>query len=203
MDKILNAGKEFLEDRLQDNKRDDHHQGSGNQSHGNNYSSGGGFFDRDDDDDFREAKEEADKRAGSSGSADLFSSIISSIGKQKSRLADEDLDEQDAVKKHKKAYVDDDDDEDENVLGAAAALQALKLFNSGETGEKQSKGAFLGLAMSEASKLFDDKAAKGKLSSDTSKEGVIQKAGEFAMKMYLKSQGEQKGGLLGLASKFM
>jgi hypothetical protein len=134
------------------------------------------------------------------------------------------------VKKHKKAYVDDDDEEDENVLGAAAALQALKLFNSGETGEKQSKGAFLGLAMSEASKvssslvnplpssfppslqlqqltcfsqLFDDKAAKGKLSSDTSKEGVIQKAGEFAMKMYLKSQGEQKGGLLGLASKFM
>jgi len=203
MDKILNAGKEFLEDRLQDNKRDVHHQGSGNQSHGTNYPSGGSFFDRDDDDDFREAKEEADKRAGSSGSADLFSSIISSIGKQKSRLADEDLDEQDAVKKHKKAYVDDDDEEDENVLGAAAALQALKLFNSGETGEKQSKGAFLGLAMSEASKLFDDKAAKGKLSSDTSKEGVIQKAGEFAMKMYLKSQGEQKGGLLGLASKFM
>lgn len=136
----------------------------------------------------------------------------------------------DAVKKHKKAYVDDDDDEDENDLGAAAALQALKLFNSGETGEKQSKGAFLGLAMSEASKvsppwhillhplcvlvqrrssanthlqLFDDKASKGKVSSGASKEGVIQKAGEFAMKMYLKSQGEQQGGLMGLASKFM
>jgi hypothetical protein len=66
----------------------------GTESHGTNYPSGGSFFDRDDDDDFREAKEEADKRAGSSGSADLFSSIISSIGKQKSRLADEDLDEQ-------------------------------------------------------------------------------------------------------------
>lgn len=59
----------------------------------------------------------------------------------------------DAVKKHKKAYEDDDDDEDENVLGAAAALQAIKLFNAGETGEKQGKGALLGLAMSEASKV--------------------------------------------------
>lgn len=58
----------------------------------------------------------------------------------------------DAIKKHKKAYEDDEDDEDENMLGTAAALQAIKLFNSGET-EKQGKGALLGLAMSEASKV--------------------------------------------------
>lgn len=56
------------------------------------------------------------------------------------------------MKKHKKQY-DDDDDADEDSLGAAAALQALKMFNKGETGDKQSKGAFLGLAMSEASKV--------------------------------------------------
>lgn len=123
------------------------------EAHGGTYPSGGGFFDRDDDDDFREAKEEADKRAGASGSADLFSSIISSIGQQKGRLAEEHLDEEDAVKKHKKAYQDDDGDESEDSLGAAAALQALKLFNSGETGQKQGKGAFLGLALSEASKV--------------------------------------------------
>lgn len=57
--------------------------------------------------------------------------------------------------------------------------------------------------MSEASKLFDDKASKDKVSSGTSKDAVVQKATEVAMKMYLKSQGEQQGGLVGLASKFM
>jgi hypothetical protein len=32
-------------------------------------------------------------------------------------------------------------------------MQALKLFNQGEAGGKQSKGALLGLAMSEGSKV--------------------------------------------------
>lgn len=54
--------------------------------------------------------------------------------------------------------------------------------------------------------LFDAKAANGQVSSDASKESVIQQAGEMAMKMYFKSQGGgQSGGtsqLLGLASKF-
>lgn len=87
MDKIIDAGKDFLEDRLQGKDKEEKKQG-------------GGFFDRDDDDDFREAKEEADKRAGSSGSGDLFSSIISSIGKKKSSLADEDLDEEGQYSNH-------------------------------------------------------------------------------------------------------
>ena len=58
-------------------------------------------------------------------------------------------------------------------------------------------------ANDDAMQLFDNKAAKGKVSSGTSKESVIQDAGEMAMKMYLKSQGQQQGGILGLASKFM
>lgn len=57
------------------------------------------------------------------------------------------------MKKHKKSYDDDDDEADENSLGPAAAMQALKLFNQGETGGKQSQGAFVGLALSEASKV--------------------------------------------------
>lgn len=60
----------------------------------------------------------------------------------------------DAIKKYKKSYVDkDEDEEDEKSLGTAAAMHALKLFNNGETGDKQGKGAFLGLALSEASKV--------------------------------------------------
>ena len=57
------------------------------------------------------------------------------------------------MRKHKKTYDDDDDDGDENSLGTAAAMQALKMFNQGETGDKQGKGAFMGLAMSEAAKV--------------------------------------------------
>jgi len=40
-----------------------------------------------------------------------------------------------------------------NSLGSAAAMQALKKFTQGETGGNQSQGAFLGLALSEASKV--------------------------------------------------
>lgn len=53
-----------------------------------------GFFDKHDDDDFRTAKEEANRHAGSSGSSDMFTSIISAIGQKKGRLADEDIDEE-------------------------------------------------------------------------------------------------------------
>lgn len=38
--------------------------------------------------------------------------------------------------------------------------------------------------------LFDQKASQGKVSSDSSKESAVMKAGEMALKMYLKSQAE-------------
>lgn len=134
----------------------------------------------------------------------------------------------DAVKKHKKFFGDDDDGEkaDDKGLGAAAAMQALKMFSSGETGgQKQSQGGFMGLAMAEASRvslfllhatletgwltrecvlqLFDQRQSQGKVAEGTSKESAIQQAGEMALKMYFKSQGEQKGGFMGLASRFL
>lgn len=63
----------------------------------------------------------------------------------------------DAINKHKDAYNNDSGDHDANSLGTAAAMQALKMFNQGGT-QKQSQGAFLGLAMSEASKVRFDHA---------------------------------------------
>ena len=101
------------------------------------------------------ATSEASKRAGSSGSSDMFSNIVSAIGGKEDKLAKEDLDEEDAVKQHKKEYKGEkgNDPADEKSLGTAAAVQALKLWNQGEAGDKQDKGSFLGLAMSEASKV--------------------------------------------------
>ena len=61
--------------------------------------------------------------------------------------------------------------------------------------------------------LFDQKASEGKVSSETSKESAVMKAGEMALKFYMKGQGsggsggEEGGsktsGLLSLASKFI
>lgn len=60
----------------------------------------------------------------------------------------------DAIKKHKKTYEDSEDEEDNKSMGTAAAMQALKLFNKGETKSgSSSQSAFLGLAMAEASKV--------------------------------------------------
>lgn len=80
-------------------------------------------------------------------------------------------------------------------MGAAAAMQALKMFSGGGSGNTQqgnSQNAFVGMAMAEASK-----------------ESTVQKAGEMALKMYMKSQIQGGGGssgasgLLSMASKFL
>ncbi|KAI8275431.1 hypothetical protein K4K60_008682 [Colletotrichum sp. SAR11_57] len=210
MDKLADLAQSKVQAYL--NKDDDdkpsQHQSSsqGYEAHGGNYPAGGGAFPDDNDDDYRQAAHQASRHAGSSGDADLLSTVLGALTQKKGQLANEDIDEDDAVKKHKKFFGDDDDGEkaDDKGLGAAAAMQALKMFSSGETGgQKQSQGGFMGLAMAEASRLFDQRQSQGKVAEGTSKESAIQQAGEMALKMYFKSQGEQKGGFMGLASKFL
>ncbi|KAK7398378.1 hypothetical protein QQX98_012245 [Neonectria punicea] len=203
MDKFINTAKDFLDDDK--DRQDQQQQQQQYPTPGSNKPAGGiaSFLG---DLNFNDAKQEASKNAGSSGDENFFGSILQAVSQKQGKLSHEDIDEEDAIKQHKKTYDDDDDnDADENSLGPAAALQALKLFNKGESSSSESSGqsAYLGLAMSEASKLFDDKSSKDKVSSSTSKDAVVQKAAEVAMKMYMKSQGEQQGGLMGLASKFI
>ncbi|KAI1752814.1 ClpP/crotonase [Xylaria castorea] len=193
-------------------------------THGGAYPAGGP---RADDDDWRGAAQHASQHAGDSGDTDLFSNLLGALGQKKQRLANEDIDEDGesfplrlspwpflykAVRTHKKYFQGDDDDRDadDRSMGSAAAMQALKMFSGGESGntaKTSSQGAFVGLAMAEASKLFDKKASQGKVSSDSSKESAVMQAGEMAIKMYMKSQGGQQSsgasGLLGLASKFI
>lgn len=94
-------------------------------------------------------------------------------------------------------------------MGSAAAMQALKLFSSGQAGgQSQSQSQFVALAMAEASKLFDQQASQGKVAGNSSKDSAVMQAGEMALKMYMKSQAggggsSGAGGLLSLASKFM
>ncbi|KAI1812967.1 hypothetical protein GGS20DRAFT_555586 [Poronia punctata] len=183
----------------------------GNATHGGSYPAGGP---RADDDDWRGAAQQASKHAGDSGSSDMFATLLGALGNKKQNLANEDVDEDEAVRTHKKYFEgdDDDDDADDRSMGSAAAMQALKKFTSGQSGndsKSSSQSAFIGLAMAEASKLFDQKASQGKVSQEAKKESAIMQAGEVALKLYLKSQGggnqSSSGGssLLSLASKFM
>lgn len=85
----------------------------------------------------RGAAEHASRHAGSSGDTDLFSSLLGALTQKKQSLADEDVDEDDAVKQHKRFFERDDDDDneaDDRSMGSAAAMQALKKFTSGESG---------------------------------------------------------------------
>lgn len=90
-------------------------------------------------------------------------------------------------------------------MGNAAAMQAMKMFmgGGGSSGGGSTQSEFIGLAMSEASKLFEQQSSAGKVSSGASKESAVQQAGEMALKMYMKSQAQSSGGLMGLASKFL
>ncbi|KAK1458854.1 hypothetical protein CCUS01_09108 [Colletotrichum cuscutae] len=154
MDKLMNAAQEYL---AKDDDKPKQHRQQGYESHGGNYPAGAGAFaDDDDEDDYRHAANEASRHAGSHGDTDLFSSVLGALTQKKGQLRNEDIDEDEAVNKHKKYFGDDDDDDDEKAddkgLGAAAAMQALKMFSSGQTGgQKQSQGGFAGLAMAEAS----------------------------------------------------
>ena len=100
-------------------------------------------------------------------------------------------------------------------MGSAAAMQALKLFlgsgnqnqqgNSQQGNQSQIQGnpqnQFIGMALAEASKLFDRQSSQGNVQSGTSKQSVVQQAGEMALKMYLKGQGGS--GASGLLGKFL
>jgi len=95
-------------------------------------------------------------------------------------------------------------------MGAAAAMQALKMFTGGQGAAQASQGSggaqntIVGMAMGEAAKLFDQQSAQGN-TSGFDKQDVVAKAGQMAMKMFLKSEmsGSGSSGLMGLAGKFL
>ncbi|EFW17891.1 conserved hypothetical protein [Coccidioides posadasii str. Silveira] len=88
---------------------------------------------------------------------------------------------------------------DADFLGNGAALQALKMFTSGEGQQSQSGGhdqnKLIGLAMAQAGKLWDQQNQQGNVATD--KQSVINSAAKMALKMYLKNQAGGGGGALG------
>jgi len=94
-------------------------------------------------------------------------------------------------------------------MGAAAAMQALKMFTGGQgaaqasTGSGGAQNAFVGMAMGEAAKLFDQQSSQGN-TGGASKQDAVSQAGQMAMKMFMKSEmGGSGGGIMSLAGKFL
>ncbi|KAM3546498.1 hypothetical protein ARSEF1564_000556 [Beauveria bassiana] len=172
MDSFINAGKDFLAKNSQNSNNSNSNSNNSGGNSGSNNQSGGGN--------------------------DLFSSVLSSLTHKEDDLKQGDVDEKDAADKHDQVYNKGDNNTSVNAMGTAAAMQALKKFTSGGQEEKGGKNDFISLAMGEASKLFDSKAADGSVASGAEKQSVIQKAAEVAMKLYFKSQLQQSGGSGGL-----
>jgi hypothetical protein len=83
----------------------------------------------------------------------------------KDKAQNDDVDEDDAVRQHEKFYGNQESggQASSNNVGAAAAMQAMKMFNGGSS--EQAKGGqnqFIGMAMGQAAQLFDKQQAQGK-----------------------------------------
>lgn len=177
-----------------------------------------------DGDDFSGAAKHANQHAGSSADSNIFSSVLAALGQNRQSLATQNVDEQDAVNSHQQYFGGNGNPPSQATsesMGSAAAMQALKLFlgngNQSQQGDNQQgneqqghnqnqiqgnpQDQFIGMALAEASKLFDQQSSQGNVQSGTSKQSVVQHAGEMALKMYLKGQGGS--GASGLLGKFL
>jgi hypothetical protein len=187
----------------------------------------GGYGGRNDDDEDSEyssaahhAQQYHDNGGGQGprGEPSAYGNAVSHIQQHQGRLSNENIDEDHAVSAHQSLYghggqgggprPNQGQSHDENSLGAGAAMQALKMFTGGSSGG--GKNEFIGMAMAQAGKLWEQQSSAGNVNSNTDKQSAINKAAEMAFKMYSKGGGGIGGaggaggpsGLLSLAGKF-
>jgi hypothetical protein len=149
------------------------------------------------------------RKHGNDEDGNLFSQAMSFLGRNKHD--DEDIDEQQMIGAHQQLYGNQSNERphDANTLGAGAAMQALKMFSGGGAGAASgnSQSQFIGIAMAQAGKLFDQQSGQGNVASGADKQSAVNSAAKLALQMYMKSEGKGggggQGGLMGLASKFI
>ncbi|KAG9247646.1 hypothetical protein BJ878DRAFT_491481 [Calycina marina] len=195
--------QEYNEDR-QYGGRQQHQGGYGGANNGS-YGGGGGYGNEED---LSGAQSQAEQHSGSSGDSSIFSSVLGALQGNKHSIAQQPINEEHAVQSHQQFFGGGGSSQQASSgsMGSAAAMQALKMFTGGSSGSSQSENgqnAFVGMAMAQASKLFEQQSSQGNVASGSSKESAVQQAGEMALKMYMKSSGGGSSGLLGLVSKFL
>ncbi|KAG9303621.1 hypothetical protein G9A89_018517 [Geosiphon pyriformis] len=146
---------------------------------------------------------------------EIFENALSKAKSKVSRRDEEDDEEEEDEEKyaqlHKKVYkqkanAEDGSDEEETPsssgLGSAAAMQAFKMLKGGKGDGEGGSGLqsqLVGVAMSEAAKLWEARGGKG----GGSKEDAVTQAATMAMKMLIAKKGGEGGGLSSLASQFL
>ncbi|CED82330.1 Na /dicarboxylate, Na /tricarboxylate and phosphate transporters [Phaffia rhodozyma] len=183
-------------------QQDDYRQTSSNQSYGSeNYGSSHGGVEADVDEDqvIKSARKQSDRDDDDDGEDSMFGNALAFA---KSRFgtaekASEPIDETRAQEAHAQAYRQGQGaNMDTNSLGMAAAMQAMKAFTGGSQSGSSSQNAqgssqMIGMAISEASKLF---SKTGGAADGGSKQDVMNVAAGMVMKLVLQSK---MSGLMG------
>ena len=99
---------------------------------------------------------------------------MSFLSGNKQKIQNEDVDEDRMKHSHEQLYQGGGGNQQHTSesLGAGAAMQAFKMFNSGSSGGQSSGGGgqaqMISMAMQEASKLFDKQSGQGNVSGKLS-----------------------------------
>ncbi len=106
-------------------------------------------------------RQHANHHAGNSADDSIFGNALAMLQAKEGNLANEDVDEDHMVKAHKSFFGSDSSSggaATSGGIGAASAMQALKMFNGGtsEGSSGSSQQEFIGMAMGQASKLFGE-----------------------------------------------
>lgn len=150
------------------------YQGSSDYQSGSNYQQSGY-------DDYQDALSHAQQHSSQNGGypeeSNIFANALGFLAGNKHNFANENIDEHQAINAHQAMYGDSQHHQQQQhgseILGAGAALQALKLFTGGGAGagRHESHGGgnnqnkLIGLAMAQASSLFDQQSKHGKVVS--------------------------------------
>ena len=129
-------------------------------STGTSYASGNSSDDRGFD--FNSIASLAQSHSGGTADSGMLSNALSMISGKQSQLSSESVDENHLVNAHQSFFGGGSSSGGEATtsgMGGAAAMQALKLFNSGTSaGQSNDSGdmkqQFMGMAMGQAAKLF-------------------------------------------------
>jgi hypothetical protein len=103
---------------------------------------------------------------------------MSFLNNNKHSAQSEDLDEDRLQQSHQQLYQQGGGGQqhDASSLGAGAAMQALKMFSGGGSGGSGSQSQMVGMAMQEASKLFDQQNSQGNVAGGTDKQSAVNQA---------------------------
>ncbi|CAE6412748.1 unnamed protein product [Rhizoctonia solani] len=157
------------------------------------------------------AVQNATQHSGGTGDSSMFSTALGFISQNQAQHA-EPINEQHVQNAHAEAYDKGKASSlDAGSLGAAAAMQVLKSFTSSSgspgTSGGDSRSQLIGMAMSEASKLFESQESK-----TGQKQDAVNSAAMTIMKLLVQSKtgpgatnagGNDLGSIFGLASKFL